>query len=44
MKDNKMINELITKLIISLLKRFSFDFNEEQRYRISEVLTENQSI
>jgi hypothetical protein len=44
MKDNKMINELITKLIIFLLKRFSFDFNEEQRYRINEVLTENQSI
>ena len=44
MKDNKMINELITKLIIFLLTRFSFDFNEEQRYRISEVLTENQSI
>jgi hypothetical protein len=39
-----MINELITKLIIFLLKRFSFDFNDEQRYRISEVLTENQSI
>jgi len=44
MKDNKMINELITKLIIFLLKRFSFNFNDEQRYRISEVLTENQSI
>ena len=39
-----MINEIITKVIVFLLDRFAFDFTEDQRDRISEVLSENQPI
>lgn len=39
-----MLNELVTTLIVFLLNRFAFDFTEDQRDRISEVLSENQPI
>jgi hypothetical protein len=39
-----MINELVSKVIVFLLNRFAFDFTEDQRDRISEVLSENQPI
>lgn len=39
-----MLNELVTTLIVFLLKRFAFDFTEDQRDRIQEVLSENQPI
>jgi hypothetical protein len=39
-----MINELVSKVIVFLLQRFAYDFTEDQRDRISEVLSENQPI
>jgi hypothetical protein len=39
-----MINDIVTKVIVFLLDRFAFNFTEDQRDRISEVLSENQPI
>ena len=39
-----MFNEFITKLIVFLLSRFSYDFTWEQRDRIQDILSENQPI
>ena len=39
-----MINEIVTKVIVFLLNRFAFNFTEDQRDRISEVLSENQPL
>jgi hypothetical protein len=36
-------NEIIVESICILLNRFSYEFTEEQRELISEVLSENQS-
>jgi len=38
------MNSIITSIIVFLLNRFAFDFTEDQRDRISEVLSENQPI
>ena len=43
-REFNMLNELITTFIVFLLNRFAFDFTEDQRDRISEVLSENQPI
>lgn len=43
-KEFNMLNELVTTFIVFLLNRFAFDFTEEQRDRIQEVLSENQPI
>jgi len=39
-----MFNEFITKLIVFLLSRFAFNFTEDQRDSIQEILSENQPI
>ena len=39
-----MINSIITSFIVFLLNRFAFNFTEDQRDRISEVLSENQPL
>ena len=39
-----MINSIVTSFIVFLLDRFAFDFTEDQRDRIQEVLSENQPI
>jgi hypothetical protein len=39
-----MIHEIVTRIIVFLLDRFAFNFTEDQRDRISEVLSENQPI
>lgn len=38
------MNSIITSFIVFLLNRFAFDFTEDQRDRIQEVLSENQPI
>ena len=38
------MNSIITSFIVFLLDRFAFDFTEDQRDRIQEVLSENQPL
>jgi hypothetical protein len=39
-----MINDIVVSIIKALLVRFSYDFTEEQRDSIQEILSENQPI
>ena len=39
-----MMNNIITSFIVFLLNRFAFNFTEDQRDLIQEVLSENQPI
>jgi uncharacterized protein YacL len=42
--DINMINDIVVSIIKALLVRFSYDFTEEQRDSIQEILSENQPI
>jgi len=39
-----MINEIVTRIIVFLLQTFAYDFDEYQRERIADVLSENQPL
>ena len=38
------MNSIVTGIVVFLLNRFAFNFTEDQRDRIQEVLSENQPI
>jgi len=40
--NEEIDNEIIVESICILLNRFSYEFTEDQRDQISEVLSENQ--
>jgi hypothetical protein len=40
--NEEIDNEIIVESICILLNRFSYDFDEDQRWKISDILSENQ--
>jgi hypothetical protein len=39
-----MVNDIVVSIIKALLNRFAYDFNDEQRDSIQEILSENQPV